>query len=171
MFGMFGAYRKKATRAAIEHTRAFIAIVQQNYGLPSGFWFDPYVLGFLRFTIGHFAKLATGGKIAGSDLGYVVADVYTTLSNANGAEIARHAADLASKNDPDFGKGADHAAVNHFYVMRRVKNERNNPIVQEATSLVDQTQKPLSEDEQLSQIAAIMFMNTFMSEVRRRSDR
>jgi hypothetical protein len=170
VFGLFGSTRKAATRAAIDFTRPLIGIIQHNYGLPPRFWFDPYVLGYTQFTIGHFAKLATQGKIAVDDLGNVLVDTYAALSNINGTEIARSATALSLAKDPDFNKGADDAAIVAFYKMGILKREQDNALVQKATAVVDQAGSARTEADRRSEIVSIMVILSFIHEIKARFD-
>lgn len=168
MFGLFGTDRKTATRAAVEALRPIIGSIQHTHGLPARFWTDPYVLGFMQFTIGWHAKLATNGKITGSELGLALADSLTALSNMNGPEIVRRISPL--QNDPDFNRGADDAATVTFYTYGKLKNEQDNPLVQRATEVVDKQGSPLVETGRRARIAAMMFTLSFYAEFLKRFD-
>jgi hypothetical protein len=134
VFG-WGSQRKQATKAAIDALRPIVGLVQHNCGLPRHFWTDPYVVGFFQLMVGHHAKRVTQGRIGGEELGGVLADVFTGLSNQNGAAIGRRVIELAQANNPDFNRGADDAAAICFYEMMVLKNEGSHPLVQTATRL------------------------------------
>lgn len=97
--------KSRATKTAIQAVLPLVRTVEMTGGLPKNFWRDPYVLGFLSTCIGIFAKLATGWKIAGSDLGYVIIGVFDAVAQGEGREIARRITEFQSTNDPDFARG------------------------------------------------------------------
>jgi hypothetical protein len=112
---MFGSRRRKAVRAAVDNIRPIIGIIQYNYGIPSGFWQDEYLLGFFGFLIGFHLQRAAGGVLSQTDKGQGLADAFTELSNINGAAIARHFTTLALAETEDFTRGSDNAALIAFY--------------------------------------------------------
>jgi hypothetical protein len=166
MFGLFTNSREKASRAAVEAIRPMIATLQHSIGLPAGFWIDPYAIGFVHFMIVWHAKLATHGKITGADLGFVLSDAFTALSNMNGVEIVRHSNTL--ENDPDFNRGADDAAAIAFYSVRNLKNEMQHDLVKRATAIADRETGSLSEQERRNRIMAMMYVFSFHSEIKKR---
>jgi hypothetical protein len=97
----------------------------------------------------------------------VIQDVFTSLSNLNGAAIARRVIALAQDGDPDFNRGADEAAIIQFYGMGRLKNEAENPIVQRATAVVKATGMMGATDPRAA-IGGTMVTITFMREVETR---
>lgn len=106
---MFGGNRRKATATIIEAVQPLIRSVAMFGDLPHGFWSDPYVLGYLNGCGSMFAKLATGGKISGPDLGLALTDAMNTLSGGQGQAIARRTLDLHKAHDADMKLGMDNA--------------------------------------------------------------
>lgn len=155
---MFGFTRKRATKAAIDSLRPLVGSLQHSAGLPPHFWANAYVLGFFQFLVGHHAKLATSGKIAGADLGQTLSDVFTALSNMNGAALAKQSTELAFAQDAEFNRGADDAAAIAFYQMGILKNEASHPLVLGAQRLAN---SPADRD----QIMGMMFMTTIYREL------
>jgi hypothetical protein len=109
--GWFDTHRRTGTEAAVAASQPIIGMAQHHFGTTAGIWRDPYVLGFMIRTFTHYAKLATKGKISGSDLSHVYANAFSQLSNLNGAEITRLATKLRQDQDLDFNRGVDDAAA------------------------------------------------------------
>jgi hypothetical protein len=171
MFGLFKSTQTTATEAAIDAIRPIIGIVQHSYGLPQGFWTDPYVLGFLSITIAHHAKLATGGKARGEIMGYVLSDVLTSLSNMNGRELGRRITALATatERDADYNRGGDDAAAVCYCAQGILKNEADHPLVQAASRLADGADfGDLSRIDRRSKIAGMMVVLSLVKEVEER---
>lgn len=103
---MFGFKRRKATRTAIDALAPFIRTLEMTGGLPSGFWRDPFVLGFFQGGIAIFATISSGGKIKGEELGWVVMDVLATLAGAAAMPAAKLAGELGMAGDAEFTRGA-----------------------------------------------------------------
>ena len=165
MFG-FGSQRKKATKLAIEAVRPTIGIVQNTYGIPPGFWRDPYILGFLFVLVRSFVKAAPGQKISDVELGGAVIDVLTALSNMNGEAISRVMVALFDGGDPEFKRGMEDARAVFLYTFKQHRNEAGDTLVLAATSLVD---GGLTDGgDRRSNIASAMVQLSYMREVRER---
>lgn len=106
---MFGGNRRKATATIVEAVQPLIRSIAMFGDLPRGFWSDPYVLGYLNGCGSMFAKLATGGKINGADLGLALTDAFNELSGGQGQAIARLTLNLHKAQDPDMKRGMDNA--------------------------------------------------------------
>ncbi len=106
---MFGGKRRRAQEAALEAVQPFVTAIASTGGIPTGFWEDPFVLGFFNGCISAFAKLATQGKIAGVDLGLVLMSVYDSVTGGNGRETGLRAHTFIEKQEPDFIRGLDNA--------------------------------------------------------------
>ncbi|MEH2498974.1 hypothetical protein V1294_005453 [Bradyrhizobium sp. AZCC 1678] len=158
---MFGWQRKRAVGAVVDALRPTVGTIQ-HHGVPARFWSQPYVAGFFQFMIGHHAKMATRGRITGADLGLLLTEVFTELSNMNGAAIARRANELHAANDPEFNRGADDAAAVCFYQLRVLKNEANHPLVQVATHIASANK---AKGENREYILSMMYMASLFKEV------
>ncbi|EIG55844.1 hypothetical protein [Bradyrhizobium sp. WSM1253] len=166
MFGLFNSRRKVATIAAVEAIRPLIASIQHSQGLSPGFWTTPYILGFLTFTAGHHAKLATRGSIKTEELGAAMGDILTSVSNLNGRALVARTVEMSSNDDVDFNRGADDAAAICFYTMRILKNEAEHPLVTMASKVAQRsTDAGNTEPERRAYIASMMMMLSLMSEV------
>lgn len=106
---MFGWKRHKAVSTATEAVAPFVRAFEAIGGLPDGFWRDPYVVGFLSGCIAIFAKMATGWKLSGRDLGYVVVEVLDNISSGSGTEIATFGNDCLHAQDPEYARGIRNA--------------------------------------------------------------
>jgi len=161
---LFGWQRKRAVGVVVDALRPIAGTIQQH-GVPARFWSQPYVVGFFHFMIGLHAKLATRGRITGVDLGSLLAEVFTALSNMNGAAIARRANELHAANDPDFNRAADDAAAVCFYQLRILKNEADHPLVQVATRIALAAGEAKGENREY--IYSMMYMASLFKEVER----
>lgn len=103
MFGMFR--RGKAIDAATKACLDLVRLKELDGGIPPRFWRDPYVLGYFGGTIGTFAKLTSNNKLAGSDLGNVIADTLKNLTGARGDEVVRNYIDATKEMSDDFKSG------------------------------------------------------------------
>ena len=106
---MFGIRRRKATQTAIEALQPMVSVIERTRGIPDGFWKDPYVLGFFSGGIGVFAKLASNGKIKGTELGRVLIDSLDSLSQGQGNQITRSIVEFQQSRNLDFLKGVGNA--------------------------------------------------------------
>lgn len=77
--------------------------------LPKRFWEDAYVLGYLNGCASMFAKLATGGRINGPDLGIALTDAMNVLSDGQGAAITSRTLALHKAGDADMMLGMNNA--------------------------------------------------------------
>jgi hypothetical protein len=168
MIGFFKTNRKIATAAGIDAVRPMVASIQHSHGLPSGFWTDPYILGFFSFTIAHHAKLATRGSIENHTLDLVLGDVLASVSNLNGSALVERTGKLSPHEDTDFNRGADDAAVICFYTIKALKNEKENALVVRASNIAARSTEAGNTDaERRAYIASLMFMLTLMNELDR----
>jgi hypothetical protein len=168
MLGLFGSKRKKATQAAIQATRPYIGMAQQFHGLPTQFWRDPYILGFLGFTIGFCGNMAAGGKLSPADSGHVAIDTYDAISNLNGTEIAMRGASFIQSGDLEYRRGSLDASKVIFYGMGTLRDEASDPLVLEAIHSAKNTGSTLSERDRRAYIAGLMIDLSYMKEVRER---
>jgi hypothetical protein len=110
-------------------------MIQRTYGLPRNFWIDDYVLGYLNMAIGLMAKFATHGNISTTDLGSVLIDVYTALSNMNGRAIGSYATELSSNPTPAFAQGEDDAFLVILFLEKKLKKGVREDIIRRAEEL------------------------------------
>jgi hypothetical protein len=132
--------------------------------VPARFWSEPYIVGFFQLMISHHLKLATGGRLAGEDMGLALTDVFTALSNMNGVAIVRRGLELATANDSDFNRAADDAAAICYYQMRVLKNETDHPLVKVATRMAIASGKAKDSREE---ICSLMYVASLFKEVDR----
>lgn len=107
---MFGSKRRKATEFAIQTTQPIVAQFQNFYGIPPGFWRDPYVLGFVGFLISYHPTMTAGIKLSQTDKGRVFDAVIGTLSHSK-SETSQEYLRFASSSPKNeaFERGTDHA--------------------------------------------------------------
>ncbi len=155
---MFGMARRRATKHVTECVRSLVATYQHQHGLPSGFWFDPYVIGFIGFMIGFHAKFTSGERLSETDRRVILRDVFSAVSNANGEAICEEYNRLAfslPKSDA-FETGADHAAAIAFASLGRTSPETK--IYHDRACEIAQE---MGEPATPSTVMAIMFHNLF----------
>lgn len=106
---MFGfSLREKATAAATQGALQMLRLRENSpHGLPSGFWRDPYPIGFFYGAIGMFAKIATNRRIGGEQLGMAAYQTFVNLLGSQGVEVARLATNYYLDQDPVFIRGCD----------------------------------------------------------------
>ena len=103
---MFGRAKRKVTKHTEDAIRPILASYQYSNGIPAGFWQDEFVLGFIGFMISFHVNITSGYKLSTADKGFLLFDVFTTLSNMNGKLIAKNYTDLAMEDpkNEDFEK-------------------------------------------------------------------
>lgn len=167
---MFGGKRRRATKMALEAVQPILRTLEMSGGIPSGFWDDPYVLGYLGGTAAIFAKMTTQGKIAGESLGQVMITVYETLSGLDGVEISKKVLLLQSSNDKDFLKGLGNADKT-ICVAYGIEGYEDDPDVVEAKELVKKMGPDfafLGETTEAAQISGCLTQMLFYQVVRDR---
>ncbi|MFC5354514.1 hypothetical protein [Azospirillum himalayense] len=156
---MFGIKRRAATKATVENIRPLVGLIQYTYGLPAGFWQDEYVIGFFGFTIGFNLKAAANGRLSDEDIGFGLSEVFTQLSNINGAEIARHYTHLAFHKSDDFKSGAENAALMCFFTYGILKDEDNYSSVREAKTFARRAGFPGDRSQAAAFLTNALFVN------------
>lgn len=119
---LFGGFRKKVTQQTIEMVRQPYAIFQHNYGVPSGFWQDEFVLGFFGMMIALASQTISNGRLSQADKGHLLQDAFGALSNMNGAAITRRFTELIyekPQNDA-FKLGGDNAEIVTLAIFGKV---------------------------------------------------
>ena len=140
---MLGRFRKKVTRQTIEMVRQPYALFQSNYGIPDGFWQDEFVLGFFGVMIGVLSKLIGEGRLNQMDKGHLLQDTFSSLSNMNGAAIARHFSDLAHENPQreDFVRGGDNGEIVTLILLGKA-SDTGRDIVEKVKKEVEESGMP-----------------------------
>jgi hypothetical protein len=169
---MFGMTRRRATRTAVEAVLPFIRVLKMTDGIPDGFWDDPYVLGIVSGSISIFAKLSTNGRIAGDDLGAVLIDTFSIISEQDGVPIIRRVLAFQDASDPDFLLGVKNADKMVSYAYGDTGYD-NDPDVIHAKRIAKATASlqitgPISPD---AAIAGALQQILFYDMVRKRLDR
>jgi len=91
LFVTKGGTRRQVTQAV----RPMIKAVEMTGGIPSGYWEDPIILGFLSGCIRGLTQLVSNGKYSGGDAGLIAVGVYTDLlGDSDGMAVAGRQAAL-----------------------------------------------------------------------------
>jgi hypothetical protein len=102
--------RRQIAANVTEGVMPYVQAFEARYGaLPTGYWEDDYVLGFVPALAGLFAKAITRGQISDSDQKEVVQDCLESVSRGFGAPIMTRVHALMLTAPADFVAGA-HAA-------------------------------------------------------------
>lgn len=162
---MFGRNRRLATEHTIDAIRPLLGVLQHFHGTPAGFWRDEFVLGFFGFMISFHVKYTCGRTLSAADKGYLLADVFTALSNQNGVAITREYTRLATSVNKslDFEQGADNAAICAFATMGKV-TEKGMPHYEAAKEIAHKHGK----GSDIAAVAAILTQELFYAVVRDR---
>jgi len=161
---MFGNKRKKATEFVIDRMRPLVGLIQHQYGIPEGFWQDEFVLGFMHLMVS-FHTQQSGYHLSTTDKGFLIADVYTSLSNLNGAAIGQRATDIATEEDqhPDFKLGADCAHICAFATIGKM-SEDGRKIVAAAKDMAAER----GNADDTSAVVEILFHELFFQKIAER---
>jgi hypothetical protein len=109
---MFFTTKSSVRRGAYKETVPFVATLEETGGLPTGFWQDPYVVGWFNGMIGSFIKIIGKGKFGPADVGTIVDGVLEDLAGRVTAErVARDIVLLREGQDPDFRDGTRNAEM------------------------------------------------------------
>jgi hypothetical protein len=121
---MFGNKKRKAVDHVTERLRPLMGIISHNYGIPERFWDDEFVLGFMLMMVSFHLNETSGLRMSQTDKGFVMTDVFSNLSNLNGAAISRRAVDLAMQDpkSPDFELGGDNAHICAYASLGKVSD-------------------------------------------------
>ena len=107
---MFGGKKRKALNAVVPVIQNMIQPYERlRGGLPEGFWFDPYVLGFLTIYIGQLARVATDNKIDNETIVDVIFGVFLLFAPKHTEKIMEEVLSLQKRRDPDYALGATNA--------------------------------------------------------------
>jgi hypothetical protein len=99
--------RRQIAANVTEGVMPYVQAFEARYGaLPTGYWEDDYVLGFVPALAGLFAKAVTRGQISEQDLTAVVQDCMENVSRGFGAPIMTRIQALMVTAPPDFVAGA-----------------------------------------------------------------
>lgn len=104
MFGL--SHREQAVEAATHAATSILRMQEQANGIPSGFWQDPYVLGFFGGIVGTMAKLVGGpDRMRGERLGQVLKLSFEKLMGSRADEVWRYYMDASDDMTDDFQRG------------------------------------------------------------------
>jgi hypothetical protein len=101
--------KSRARKAVVEALTPTVRIVERTGGLPTGFWEDAYVLGFMFGSAGALAKYVTRGSLKGEALGLVILQALTEISGSPAEVIGPRLSAHIRGATPDFTEGARNA--------------------------------------------------------------
>lgn len=162
---MFGRGRRLATQHTIDAIRPILGAYPNVHGLPPGFWQDDFVIGFIGFLIGFHVDVTSGQKLSTTDKGYLLADVFTALSNINGVEIRSRYTQLAFQQpkNPDFELGADYALICAAAALGKVA-----PMGERHLREAEEVATKLGKSGDVPTITSHLLMMLFFQEVEKR---
>ena len=106
---MFGMKRKQAVNNASQAVGQLVNLCQAFSDLPSGFWRDPYVLGFLTTTIAVFAEMTLGKKPGAEEMGFIIMGVYERLNPLQAKNIAHQIVALQEAKEANYFRAVEKA--------------------------------------------------------------
>src|SRR5690349_8126481 len=106
---MFFGKIAKTTRFAVKIITPLIRMTESAGGLPTGFWEDPYVLGFLYGSVLASAQMVNQGKLKDVELGQVVLFTFRKVAKQNSRSVAERIRQLSKAQNDDFKKGIANA--------------------------------------------------------------
>ena len=163
---VFGRARRKATEHTINAIRPLIAGYQFAHGLPSDMWKNEFLLGFIGFLIGFHTKISPDYKLSQTVWGFLIADVFTALSNMNGVEIRRNCTRLAfqSPKCEAFERGADYAAICAYFTIGKTTPQGSHWI-EKAKKLAAADGSPNDQTKIASYLFVMLFEQTLHEEL------
>lgn len=162
---IFGSKKNSALAQDISNeARKAITMVENQHGVPNGFWNDPYVLGFLMGQINIFMSAFGGETLSVADKGNVVVECLGTLSGMKGKSISEQSMVFASSEDPDFMRANQNGMFIAMLQTNRLPDTVNNPVV-EATR---QQLEAAGQDCSVSDITRHLTVHHWVGEIRKR---
>lgn len=160
---MFGIFRRKVAKSTAQLAQQPLAIFQVQFGIPVGFWQEPFVLGSFGSMIGTLASIISNGRLSETDKVLVLEDTFSKLSNLNGKSITGHFAKLTVENyieplpekpiNQDFLLGANYGEYLTF-AMLGLESEKDLEIVKKVKKEIEQLDIP--NDPSLLQMKLMM---------------
>ena len=158
---------KKVMQFALNGVGSYVGIVQSSYGVPPGFWQNPYILGFLGEMAALFAQLAAGAKINGSDLQYLLQEVFAASNAKNFPTLQEYNnIKMTESTDAELQRGCGDATSVFLYASELHSDEAGDSLVTEATSLVDSGEVHFLGTRR-ERVGAAMLLLSYINEVRR----
>lgn len=162
---IFGSKKNQSLTEDISNAaRETLAMVENQHGVPSGFWQDSYVLGFLMGQINAFISVFDGDTISVTDKGRVVVDCFGELSGMKGKGISEQSMVFAASEDPDFMRANQNGMFIAMVQSEKLPDAANNPVVQATRSHLDAS----GEGTSMKDVARFLMQQHWVGEVRTR---
>jgi len=162
---IFGSKKNQSLTEEISRaTRSTMAMVENQHGVPSGFWQDSYVLGFLMGQINAFMSAFGGENLSITDKGRVVVDCFGELSGMKGKGISEQSMVYASSEDPDFMRANQNGMFIAMVQSERLPDAANNPVIAATRTQLDAA----GEGTSMADVAAHLAKQHWVGEVKAR---
>jgi len=162
---IFGSKKNQSlTEEISKATRTTMAMVENQHGVPSGFWQDSYVLGFLMGQINAFMSVFGGEGLSIADKGRVVVDCFGELSGMKGKGISEQSMVFASSEDPDFMRANQNGMFIAMVQSEKLPDAANNPVVAATRTQLDAA----GEGTSMADVATYLAKQHWVGEVRAR---
>jgi len=162
---IFGSNKNKSLASDISNaTRKAVSLVENQHGVPTGFWEDSYVLGYLMGQINAFMSVFGGDDLSVADKGRVVVDCLGDLSGKKGKGISEQSMVYASSEDPDFMRANQNGMFIAMVEAEKLPDAANNPVIAATRQQLDAA----GEGTSLADVAKHLTQHHWVGEVRAR---
>lgn len=162
---IFGSKKNKALADEISKAAGrTVSMVDNGHGVPTGFWQDSYVLGFLMGQINAFMSVMGGDGLSVADKGRVVVECLGSLSGMKGKGISEQSMVFASSQDPDFMRANQNGMFIAMVQAERLPDGVDNPVVAATRSQLDAA----GEGTSMADVAQYLTQQHWVGEVKSR---
>lgn len=162
---MFGSKKNQTlTEEISKATRETLAMVENQHGVPTGFWQDSYVLGFLMGQINAFMSVFGGDGLSIADKGRVVVDCFGELSGMKGKGLSEQSMVFASSEDPDFMRANQNGMFIAMVQSEKLPDAANNPVIAATRTHLDAA----GEGTSMKDVAKFLTQQHWVGEVKTR---
>lgn len=162
---MFGSKKNKSLTDEISKVaQQTVSLVDNGHGVPTGFWQDSYVLGFMMGQINAFMSVFGGEGLSVADKGRVVVDCLGSLSGMKGKSISEQSMVYASTQDPDFMRANQNGMFIAMVQSERLPDGADNPVVAATRSQLDAA----GEGTTMADVARYLTQQHWVGEVKAR---
>jgi len=162
---IFGSNKNKALAEDISQaTRKAVSLVENQHGVPSGFWDDSYVLGYLMGQINAFMSIFGGDNLSVADKGRIVVDCFGNLSGKKGKSLSEQSMVFASNEDPDFMRANQNGMFIAMVEAEKLPDAANNPVIAATRQQLDAAGQGTS----LADVAQHLTQHHWVGEVKNR---
>jgi len=162
---IFGSKKNKSLADEISRAaQETVSLVDKGHGVPTGFWQDSYVLGYLMGQINAFMSVFGGDGLSVADKGRIVVECFGTLSGMKGKGISEQSMVFASSQDPDFLRANQNGMFIAMVKAERLPDGADNPVVAATRSQLDAA----GEGTTMSDVARHLTQQHWVGEVKAR---